>query len=560
MIRWLLHNSATVWLVTACVSVLGFVAYASLPREASPDVNIPFVMVTTPYPGVSPEDIEALITTPIENELAGISKLKKLSSTSAEGISIISLEFEPQVDIADALQRVRDRVGIAQSKLPQQAEDTSVREISFSDFPVLLVTLAGSLDEQALKDLAEDLQDKLERIEGVLSVNMSGGRERQVRVQVDPIRLAHYSLSLDDVISAIQSENVNIPGGNLTVGGSNYLLRIPGEFVVPQDVERVAIKRKGGQPVFISDVAVVLDGFADRTTYARMNGEAAVSLALTKRSGANILELSEAAKALVAKESVTWPPGIHYRAMGDQSDIIRDMVSDLENGILTALLLVVLVLILTMGWRSSVYVALAIPLSFLLSMLVLQALGITLNMIVLFSLILALGMLVDNAIVIVENVYRHRQEGASAEDAAARGTSEVAIAVTASTATTVAAFAPLVAWSGMMGEFMGYLPKTVIIVLVSSLVVALTFLPTRTSQRAPLVLQILFPPFLLVEALLRFGKSGSVRMAPSDDAGLRGAYKRLLLASIERRFMSACVVVLSLVGTFVIYGRFNHGT
>ena len=320
---------------------------------------------------------------------------------------------------------------------------------------------------------------------------------------------------------------------------------MPGEFTDPREIEEVAIKRKGDRPVFVRDVGRVVDGFADRSTYARMNGEPAVSLAITKRTGSNILELSEGVKALVAERSKAWPEGVRYRALGDQSKMIRNMVSDLENGIITALILVVAVIMFFMGVRNSLFVAIAIPLSFLMSMLVIDMLGMTLNMIVLFSLILALGMLVDNAIVIVENVYRHHEEGAPLRQAAIEGTSEVAGAVAASTATTVAAFLPLLFWTGLMGKFMGYMPKTVVIVLIASLVVAVGLLPVATS---------------------RLMKAKQVRVQ-TDESGIPVArtmvmrvYQGMLEASIRHRYLTAAAGVAVLVLSVMAYGQLNHGS
>jgi len=543
MISMLVRRSSTVLLLTLCVLAFGSLSYMTLPREAAPDIEIPMVMVSTPYPGVSPQDIESLLTDPLESELSGIADLKKMSSTSAEGVSLISLEFEPEADLDESLQRVRDRVSAAESKLPAEAEDTQVNEVSFADFPILLVTLAGSVDEEELKKLGEALRDDVEKIPGVLEATLSGGRTREIRVEIDPIRLEHYSLSMDDVIVAIRSENVNIPGGELAVGDTNFLLRVPGDFMVPRDIERVAIKRTGDRPVFISDVGRVVDGFAARATYSRMNGEASVTLGVTKRSGANILEISEAVKNEVEIASKTWPAGVEYRTLSDQSKMIRDMVSELENGIITALLLVVAVLMFFMGARNSLFVAVAIPMSFLMSMMVLDLLGMTLNMIVLFSLILALGMLVDNAIVIVENIYRHYEQGSSLQDASVEGTREVAGAVAASTATTVVAFLPLVFWTGLMGQFMGFMPKTVVIVLIASLVVAIGLLPVVTAK------------FMRISR----EKIVSAESRESESAVMR-LYVRLLNTSIEHRYLSALIGLVVLVGSLVGYGSLNHGT
>ncbi len=542
MIETIVRRASTVLLITVCVLVFGASTYLKLPREAAPEVEIPFVMVTTPYRGVAPQDIESLITNPLENELSGVADLKKMMSTSAEGVSLITLEFEPEANIDESLQRVRDRVSTAESKLPTEADDTAVNEVSFTNIPVMIVTIAGGVDEEHLKKIGEDLEEKVKRVAGVLDAKLSGGRTREIRVQIDPVRLEHYGLKLGDVISSIQSENVNIPGGDVAVGGANFLLRIPGEFVDPAEIEDVAIKRKGDRPVFVRDVGRVLDGFAERSTYARMNGEPAVSLGITKRTGSNILALSEEIKALVALEAESWPAGVYYRTLGDQSKIIRFMVSDLQNGIITALLLVVGVIMFFMGVRNSLFVALAIPLSLLGTMIVVSQLGMTLNMMVLFSLILALGMLVDNAIVIVETIYRHHEEGAPLQQAAVEGTKEVATAVAASTATTVAAFLPLLFWTGITGQFMSYMPKTVVIVLIASLVVAVAVLPVATSR--------------LMKVSRRRVRSPGDR----EEGWVMTIYQKMLGLSIRHRYLSAGLGLATLVGSFMAYGALNHGT
>ncbi len=543
MITWIVERKSFVYLLVFITVAFGAFTYAFLPREASPDVEIPLITVTTPYLGVSPEDIEALVTVPLENELAGVKDLKKMSSTSYEGVSVIFLEFEPEVDIQDALQRVRDRANRARSKLPADAEDTEINEINFSDFPILLVTLGGPVDELVLKDLGERLEDEVRRIPGVLDATLSGGREREIQVHVDPNRLSHYGLSLGDVIVAIRDENVNVPGGDVRTGDSNVLLRIPGEIVDPREIEGIAIKRVGDRPVFVRDVGRVVDGFAPRTTYARMNGQPAVSLAVSKRSGANIVELVDAVKALVARHAERWPEGVEHRFLGDQSKIVHDMIGELENGIITALILVVGVLLFFMGIRNSFFVALAVPLTMLMSFVVVDFFDMTLNMIVLFSLIMALGMLVDNAIVLVENIYRHVEEGKDLKTASIEGTREVAEAVTSSTATTVVAFLPLVFWTGVMGQFMGFLPKTIVIVLIASLVVAVMMLPVFTAR------------------WMRPSKKARAVDASGESLGrVMRAYRGVLAWSIRRRYVSLAIGVVTLIATFIAYGELNHGT
>lgn len=544
-----------------CVVLLGTKIYGELPREANPDVSIPVVTVMTPYIGVSPQDIESLVTIPLENELAGVKDLKHLTSTSYEGLSAVILEFEPEVVIQDALQRVRDRVGRV-STLPDDAEDTIVSEISFSDLPILIVTLGGPVDEVVLKRLGESLEEDIQSVAGVLDANLSGGREREIRVEIDPRRLSYYGLSMNDVSQAIATENVNIPGGDVDAGDATFLLRIPGEAATPSDLENIAIKRVGDRPVFVRDVARVVDGFAPRATYARMNGETSVSIAVSKSTGANIVEVVDAVQSMVAEHAELWPEGVHARYLGDQSKLVDDMVSELENGIITGLLLVVAVLLFFMGVRNSFFVAIAIPLSMLLAFIVISAFGMTLNMIVLFSLIMALGMLVDNAIVLVENIFRHVEEGKDPITASVIGTQEVAGAVAASTATTVAAFAPLLFWTGMMGQFMGYLPKTIVIVLICSLVIAVLVLPVTTAvfmKRSKRAQAKEDAENEAKEAGDGPYREGELDNAPLAETGIMGAYRRFLELAIRRRYITFLLGNVALIGTFMAYGALNHG-
>ncbi len=546
LIRWLVGHPTTVAIATFCVFAFGLLSYNTLPRESAPDIQIPVVIVTTPYVGVSPEDIESIITVPMENELASLKNVKVMNSTSAEGISIIVIEFEPDAVIEDALQRVRDRVGRVRPDLPEDVEEPSIREISFSDIPVVLITLAGRVGGDQLKALAEDLQDDLTRVPGVLEVDLTGGTEREIKVQVIPERLAHYGLKMSDITGALRDENVNIPGGNVEVGRGNFLLRVPGKFVDAKEIEQVAIKRIGDRPVFVRDIARVIDGYRTRETYSRMGGRPAVTLAVKKRAGANILDVVSNVKRVSGEHAADWPEAVEYRALGDESKYIEQTVSDLQNNIITALILVVGVIIFFMGLRPSLFVAVSIPLSMLGGMLLLDLFGFTLNMIVLFSLILALGMLVDNAIVVVENIYRHKEMGKDNVRAAIEGTEEVAVAVAASTATTVAAFFPLVFWTGIMGEFMGFLPKTVVIVLVMSLVMAICVLPVVVSR------------FMPSEVATRSENDGDLRDA--DLHWTMGSYRQFLKWSIRNRYLSFASVVLMLFATFGIYAGFNHGT
>ncbi len=456
----------------------GILAYRSIPKESRPEIEIPMIAVNTVYPGVAPADIESLITRPLEDELNTISDLKELTSTSVEGYSSIVAEFELSMDMNEALQRVREKVDLARSELPQEADDPTIVEFNVAEFPIMRVNLSGEYGLVRLKEIGEELQDRLEQIPTVLRVDLRGGLEREVRVDVDLGRLQYYDLALTDIIDAIRDENVNIPGGGIDVGTRSYLVRVDGEFVDPAVIGELVVQTRRGRPIYVRDLAEVDFGFADRRSYARLDGSPVVTMDVVKRSGENIIETAEEVRGVIREMEPLFPPTTVVKITGDESEDIHSMVSSLENNIIAGLLLIVAVLFFFLGLRTSLFVAISIPTSMLLSFLVLKVLGVTMNMVVLFSLILALGMLVDNAIVVVENIYRYMEEGWDRTLAALKGTGEVAVPVVAATLTTLGAFAPLLFWPGLVGEFMSYLPLTLIVTLSSSLFVALVVIPT----------------------------------------------------------------------------------
>jgi len=460
----------------------GLISYVRIPKESFPEMEIPMIAVNTIYPGVSPRDIETLITKPIEDELNTIGDIEELTSTSIEGYSSVQAEFSTDVDLEDALQKVREKVDLARPELPEDAEEPSIMEFNFEDVPIMQVNLSGEYGLVRLKEIGEELQNRLEQVPSILRVDLRGGLEREVKVDVDLAKLKYYDLSLTDITSAIQTEHVNIPGGSVDVGDFKYLLRVDGEFEDPSLIEDLVVTMVDGRPIYVRDVATVEFGFAERETFARLDGNSVVTLDVVKRTGENIIETSEAVKQVIAGMQPLFPPTTVVKITSDQSDDIRLMVSSLENNIISGLLLIVGILFFFLGVRTSFFVALSIPTSMFLSFLILAVLGVSMNMIVLFSLILALGMLVDNAIVVVENTYRFVERGWDRATASKKATGEVAMPVIAATLTTLGAFAPLMFWPGMVGEFMGYLPLTLIVTLSSSLFVALVIIPTLTSM------------------------------------------------------------------------------
>jgi multidrug efflux pump len=539
-----IRKAITVFVLMLAVTVLGVISYLRLPREATPDVKIPFVMVYAPYAGTSPEDMENLVTRKIETELKSLADLKQMTSTSQEGVSTIVLEFNTDVEMSDALQKVRDGIELAKPELPQDVrDDLIIMELSAEEWPIMQVVLSGDYDPVALKSAAEDLQEELESIEGVFAVDLTGGVEREVRVDVDPDRLRFYDLGLGDVMDAIALENVTLPGGELSFGNYEYQVRVPGEFRNVEEISAVLLNPGAETPVYLGDVAQVSLGLRDRETISRLNGVDAITLSVKKRSGENIIRISEQVRAKLDEILPGFPAGTHVAVIADQSGYVRDMVNELENNILSGLVLVVAVLFLFLGLTNSLFVGCAIPFSMLLSFIVLRALGITLNMVVLFSLILALGMLVDNAIVIVENIYRHMTNGKDREDASRSGTGQVSGAVIASTLTTLCAFGPIVFWPGIMGEFMSYLPITVIVTLSASLLVALVFNPVLCAR------------------FMKVPRDPGPRRRPGDrliDFGLR-TYEPVLRFCLRRRGLTLTLAFLVFLVALAAFRKYNAG-
>jgi len=533
-----IQNRTTVFVLILVIIVAGFYSYMALPRESEPDVPIPYVIVSTTYEGVSPEDVETAVTMKIEKELQGLKGVDEIVSSSAEGISLIRIEFTPDIDIDDAIQWVRDKVDQSRKELPREIEEPLIREINISDFPVLVINLSGPVSLVHLKEIAEDLEDVFESIPGVLDATVDGGLEREIRLEFDPDRLIAHKISLAELIQLIPSENVNISSGNVESEEAKFSVRVPGEFVRPDEVDHLLLTVRDGVPIYLNDVATVRDTFKDREGMSRINGQACVTLSIQKRTGANIIEVVDHAKVVMTEARRFLPAGVTYNFTLDDSKDIRRMVSELENSILSGLILVVAVLFLSLGWRTSVIVAFAIPLSMLISFSVLHALGITLNIVVLFSLTLALGMLVDNAIVITENIYRHHQEGKPIVPAAMDAVAEVAWPVITSTATTLAAFLPMMFWPDIIGKFMKFLPITLIVTLTASLFVALVITPTLGS------------------VLIRV-KQGT-RTEPGQSWFMR-RYRALLEMALAHRPTTLILSVMVLVAMGSAYARFGHG-
>ena len=481
-----IKNRTTVAVLIVIILISGISSYITVPKESFPEVVVPEVFVGTPYPGNSPGDIEKLITRPIEKELKGITGIDKIISTSQQGYSSIDIKFDFSVTPEVALRKVKDKVDIAMSdpSFPDDLpSDPNIFDLNFTELvPVMQVNLSGDYPIDQLEDYADILQERIEDVEQINEAEIRGVNAKEMEVEVDHLRAEAMLVSFNDIAQAIGQENLSISGGDILMDGRRRTVQVVGDFRDAQDLETIIVKAEGGQPVYLRDVANVRFVDQEPTSFAREWGNPVVSLDVRKRAGENLIIASNEINRIIEEAKAEFlPSDLNVSITSDQSDQTRTQVDELQNSIILGVLLVVGVLLFFLGLRNALFVGVAIPLSMFLSFAILNALGITFNVMVLFALVLALGMLVDNGIVVVENIYRLMDEGMSAFDAARYGVGEVAWPIIASTATTLAAFLPLAIWPGIIGEFMKYLPMTLIIVLSSSLFIALVINPMLTS-------------------------------------------------------------------------------
>ena len=551
------NNKVTVYIMTVIIIIVGLVSYISIPKESAPSITIPNIFVSTAYFGVSPQDIESLVSQEIEKEVKGIKDVKKVTSISQESFSFVNIEFNPDVKIDEALQKVRDKVSIAKTKMPKDIEEPNVMEINLSEQPMLYINLSGNLGLAALKDIADKLSDDIEGISGILAADVKGGLEREVKINVDANRLKYYNLTFNDITGKIGMENLSIPGGSVDVGTQNYLVRVPGEYQDPELIRDIVIKAESGKPIYLRDVAQVIYGYKQRSTMSRENGQEAVTIVIKKRSGENIIRIADDIKALVEKKKSSLPEGMKISFTGDQSKSIKNTVHELENGIITGFLLVCLILLASMGLKNAFLVATSIPFSFFISFIILSAFGVTLNIVVLFGLILVLGIIVDDAIVVTENIYRLQEsEGYNPHDAAIEGPREVQIPVTIATFTIISSFAPLLFFPGIVGQFMRYLPITLIVCLFSSLFVAMIINPVLSAH---------FINFKKDRERLH-KKTKWYNIITKfhlwfDElfAAIVKSYEKALRFALRHRKFTIGGTVFMLFLVFFVYGKFNNG-
>ena len=531
-----LDRSRTSLLLLLFLIIGGLAAYVAIPKEANPDVSIPIIYVSVSLEGIAPEDAERLLVRPLEQELRSLEGIKEMRSLASEGHASVTLEFDAGFNARQALADVREKVDTARSKLPDEAEEPTVNEVNVALFPVLSIGLSGPLAESELVYVARRLKDNIEGIAEVLSVDIGGDREDLLEIVVDPQVLDSYGIDYSELFNLVSRNNRLVAAGSLDSGAGRLSMKVPGVIENLEDVLSLPIKVVGGSVVTFADVASIHRTFKDPTGFARINGQPAIVLEVSKRSGANIIATIAQVKALVAQAQPLLPQGLQVSYIMDQSQEVESMLGDLLNNVLTAIVLVLILVVASMGLRSALLVGLTIPGAFLSGILLIWMLGFTLNIVVLFSLILVAGMLVDGAIVVSELADRNLHQGQSARQAWANAATRMAWPVIASTATTLVVFLPLLFWPGVVGQFMKYLPATVILCLLASLAMALVFLPVLGAV-----------------------SGGRPQPLPSQASRGARAYRRLLGRLLRRPGLTLLGMLALIALIYTGYGRFNHG-
>ena len=546
-----MRRSRTVIMSLAVIIIAGVVTYANAPKEAEPDLNIPIVYVSITHEGISPEDAERLLIRPMEQEIRTIEGIEELIGNAYEGGANIQIEFDAGTDTDVALQDVRAKVDIAKAKLPNETEEPTVTEVKFSRFdPMLVLNLAGNVPERTLTVLARDLKEKIEGVSGVLEVNLVGVREELLEVVVDPLAMESYGLDQAQIFSLVARNNRLVAAGALHTGEGRFPVKVSGVFESAEDVLEMPIKAVGERIVHFKDVAKVRRTYKDAESYARLNGSPALAIEVVQRSGANIIGTVDKIKALIEEDRRSWPAGISIVASRDKSKDVHRMLSNLQNSVISAVLLVFIVIIGILGFRAASLVGVSIPGSFLLGIIVITSFGITINMMVLFALIMAVGLLVDGAIVVTELADRRMAEGIDRHDAYSGAARRMSLPIIASTCTTLAAFIPLMFWPGIMGEFMKYLPITLVAVLSASLLMALLFVPTLGS---------LFGSTGAINSDARRNLTAAETGDLDTVTGITGKYIRFLKKSLRHPWINLGAVSLMLVGIYLAFFTFGRG-
>lgn len=550
LVEWFLQRMRLTMSILAAVLFMGTMAFISIPKEADPDIPIPFFSVFVTLPGISPEDAERLIVRPLETQLKTIEGLKQMTSVASQGYAAVNLEFNVNFNKELAHQRVREKVDLARPKFPQDAQEPQINEANIALNPVLSVVLSGEIPERTLLQTAKRMKREIESVSGVLSAELSGQREEVLEIVIDPSRLQSYGVTGSDLFRVVTANNQLIPAGSVDTGKGRFAVKVPGLVESPKDLLSLPVKVSGTGIVTLSDIADVHRTFQDANSYLRYNGQPAISIEVTKRIGENIIETIRKVKESVAKSRTSFPAGIRVDYSFDQSYTIDSQLTHLTNAILLAIALVMVVVVAALGLRSGLIVGFAIPASFLIGFLCLWFGGYTLNMMIMFGMVVTVGLLVDNGIIVVEFADRKMTEGYSRREAFAQAARRMFWPVVSSTAVTLAAFAPMLFWPGVSGKFMGYLPLTMIFIMSASMVVALIFLPAigalvgKPEEAHP-----------DTEKAVHLSESGDLYAIP----GWIGRYARIVTVAVQRPFMVLGIAVGCCVAILIALMNFNKG-
>ena len=545
-----LSHSRTVLSILLLLLISGLYTYMTIPKEATPDITIPNIYVSVTLEGISPEDSVNMIVRPLETELKGIEGVKEMSATAYQGGANILLEFEAGFDSDAALDDVRESVDTAKADLPVDADEPIIREVNFSQFPILVVTLSGDIPERTLQRIARDLRDDIEQIPAVLSADLAGDREELVEVIIDPLIIESYGLNGNDIQTLFARNNRLVAAGELLGEQGQFPVKVPGLFETVQDIMKMPVLVGENSAITVDEVAEIRSTFVDPQSFARVNGERSIALEIVKRSGENVIDTIERVKDVVNYESQFWPNQLEVKFSQDRSKEIRTILSELQNNVISAILLVMIICVAALGLRTAGLVGLSIPGSFLIGILAIGLMGLTINNVVLFSLILAVGMLVDGAIVVTEYADRKLSEGCSNKEAFGLAAKRMSWPIIASTATTLAAFLPLIFWPGIVGEFMKYLPITLFATLISSLLMALIFVPTLGS---------VMPGRSSASAEMAQQLSGESSGDLHNLKGMSGHYVRLLEVALKRPGAILALSGVVLLAVYMFYATHGNG-
>ncbi|PHS27855.1 MAG: transporter [Robiginitomaculum sp.] len=540
----------TTLLVLFTALLAGLLSYINLPKEADPDIPVPFVYVGVPLEGASPEDAERLVVRPLETELRALEGVKELNCNSVVGLGYCVIEFEVNFDQDQALIDVRDKVDNARRRFPAEVDEWTVREFNRSLEPVLAITLYGEAPERTIYALAKELERELEAVPTILSADLSGAREEVLEIEIKPALLEGYDITYEEILAAVSGNNALITAGSLDTGSGRFQIKVPGLIESSDDLLNLPVRTFGDSVVRLKDVASVRRTFKNADSYARFNGHPAIVLQVVKRLGSNLIDATESARVVTTKMSKDWPQSIHVAYSLDQSRFIRDSMNQLIASVTTAILLVMILVVAALGLRSGLLVGFAIPGSFFLAFFLIGIAGMSINFMVLFGLVLAVGMLVDGAIVIVEYADRKMAEGLDRVEAYKMAGERMFWPVVSSTATTLAAFVPFLFWNSMPGKYMSFLPKTLILVLLASLAMALIFLPAigaLIGKRAP-------------DADDQIGGVSSGAGDPKDLPGFTGFYAKLVARLVKRPIMVSLSAITVVVSVFMWFGATPHRT